>query len=506
MTRAVLRLIVPSIVFAFFAGLVLFGEDTFRHVWLLSLGRVRDMLPAFLGICTWLSAAWLANRLVNQLFWEGIVQRLTGAAVPRLLLQISGLFVLSLAVLGIVGVVFQKPVTGLLAATGAIGVTIGFATRSLILDAFSGITLNVDRPFVLGEWIQVSVRGLPPVVGCVREINWRATCVESPEGTLVMIPNSAMGQAVIANLSRPGPASEFEILFSFDFAVPSERVLRILQSALFAAVSESGPQADPPPKARISRVDERGVHYKVKYWLDCSRCGPGKARHLVTRHVLEQLRHAGITPAVPKVDQFTAPMPNRALDHRNLDNRIDLIARVDLFEPLGRPEIELLSQGLRLVQAHGGDVICHQNDSGASLFVVVEGMLSVAATGGVAGGEHRLGSLVPGDCFGELALLTGEPRTATVTALTDAVMYEITKDSMERVLAVRPDLAESLAEIAAARRLGNDRRLAEGHGPVAAASHASLAAQVLARMRSFFGHLLGGTRPPAVAAEGGRAR
>ena len=506
MTRAFLRLIVPTIVFAFFAALVLFGEDTFRHVGLQSLGRAWDMLPAFLGICTWLSAAWLANRLVNQLFWEGIVQRVTGAPVPRLLLQISGLFVLSLAVLGIVGVVFQKPVGGLLAATGAIGVTIGFAVRGLILDAFSGITLNVDRPFVLGEWIQASVRGLPPVVGCVREINWRATCVETPEGTLVMIPNSEMGQAVITNLSRPGPASEFEILFSFDFAVPSERVLRILESALFAAVHEGGPLAEPAPKARISRVDERGVHYKVKYWLDCSRCGPGKARHVVTQHVLQQLRHAGITPAVPKLDQFTAPMPNRALDHRNLDNRLDLLARVDLFEPMGSPELELLSQGLRLVQARAGDVICRQHDSGASLFVVVEGMLSVAATGGVAGVERRLGGLVPGDCFGELALLTGEPRAATVTAMTDAVMYEITKEAMEQVLAVRPDLAESLADIAAARRLGNDRRHAEGHGPVAAVSHASLAAQVLAKMRAFFGHLLGGASSFPAAAEGGHGR
>ena len=170
----------------------------------------------------------------------------------------------------------------------------------------SGIALNVERPFNIGEYVNVQARGVTNCSGRVEEINWRSTRILSSEGSMLMVPNSVIGTSVITNFSRPTPASEFELMVVIDFTIDSGRVLRILDAALLEAVLAGEPLAEPAPKARISAIKDTGVHYKCKYHIDPRRGGPGKMRHFVLDHILHHLQKAGLTPAYPKQDTFTS--------------------------------------------------------------------------------------------------------------------------------------------------------------------------------------------------------
>src|SRR6185312_12028818 len=169
---------------------------------------------------------------------------------------------------GIISFVFNRPLTGLWATSGVAGLVIGLALRNVIMDVFIGLAVNVDRPYRLGDFIMLQTGQ----VGRVLEINWRTTRLATNEGNTIIVPNSRIGDMTVTNFLKPNSSAEFELLFSVDFGVPSERVLRVLTAAAMA-VTGAGILDDPDhePKARIKGISHEGVEYKVKYWVDCAK-------------------------------------------------------------------------------------------------------------------------------------------------------------------------------------------------------------------------------------------
>jgi CRP-like cAMP-binding protein len=98
-----------------------------------------------------------------------------------------------------------------------------------------------------------------------------------------------------------------------------------------------------------------------------------------------------------------------------------------------------------------------------------------------------VGHVRPGEFFGEMSLLTGEPRTATVVAATDTLTYEISKADMDSIFLTRPQLAESMSRVVAKRRLANDDAYARASAPEKAEHEATLARQIAEKIHRFFG-------------------
>ncbi len=475
------RLVIPALVFLL---CVAFGGRSGNGV-VGAAEQLREASPMLIDTLAWVSAAWLFDRFLRHVIWEKVISGIRGAPVPGLLVQLSGIVVYTLALVGIVGVVFHRSVSGLLAASGAVGIILAMALRSLILDAFSGLAINIDRPFAIGEFIQVHARASDRLRGRVLQIDWRATSIETPEGNVIVVPNSELGAAVITNFSRPSTASEQELILTFDFAIPSERVVRVLEAGLAEAVAASGPLAEPPPKVRLTGVDERGVRYKVVYWCDAAQIGPGKVRHLVLAHVLQHLRVAGLWIAMPKLDAFQAPMPERALDYGDLSYRASLLSRVSLFAGLSRSDVELLAREMIARVVSAGETVVRQGEPGSSLFVLVEGLFEVFLDRD-DGGRARRAQMSPGAFFGEISLLTGEPRSATVVAATGGLVFEITKEHMSHLLELRPEVAQTLCDAAARRQQRGASERADGDADAAVPS---ASAQILGKMRAFFGRV-----------------
>ncbi|MCC7375918.1 MAG: mechanosensitive ion channel family protein [Verrucomicrobiales bacterium] len=441
-----------------------------------------------LGTAIGFSIAWLVARIIEVAVW-GFVERRFGRPVPRLLKDIVVAAIFLVAGITILGLVFRRDVTGLWVSSGVLGVIMGFAVRGTIADVFGGIALNVDHPFRPGDWIEVHSRGVRPMRGCVLETNWRSTRLKTVDNTLVVIPNSLVSAVVLVNLSLPEPHSRFEQGFCIEFGVPPERVLRVLLAGA-KAVKEL--LQDPPPKAYVDKTTEVGVEYLVRYWLDPRETSPHKGRHLVTASVLQHLYHAGISLAYPKQDLYWARMPTRQLSRRR--DRQELLSRVGLLAALQPHELEVLAEAVSERRINPGEAVVRQHEPGASMFVVVEGLLDVckgvAAEAGGQAEDHlmKVVELQPGDFFGEMSLLTGAPRSATVVAAAASIVYEIDAATLRDVLEKRPELAGELATIAARRHAELDAAVEPSAGP-SSVVEPTLAQQILGAMRTFFGGL-----------------
>jgi hypothetical protein len=379
------------------------------------------------------------------------------------------------AVIVVLAYVFMLPVAALVTTSGVAIAIIGFALRDMIASLFAGVALNLERPYQIGDWIEVEGSG----VGQVLEVGWLTTRAVTRDGIGIVIPNAKLAAAPFRNYSQPAAAWRDSIAITLDYQLAGERVERILLAAMDAVPQVAAQRQRPDVK--IERVDEWGVRWLARYWVSDYGAMP-ETRYAVQRSVLHHLHHAGIVIPYPRHDLFLARMPERGLDHRrHLDA---LLARNEVFADLSEDELRRLAAAARPHVCRAGVPIVRAGDEGASLFVVVEGLLRVLRPL-PEGGEVEVDRMAPGSAFGEFSLLTGAPRSATVVPLGEAVIYEITKEDLAPILQAHPELAERLSGILAQRQKRRPTRRGrdgEGAGRPPPAAHVWLE-----RVRAFFG-------------------
>ena len=481
------RLIGSLVIFGFFLGLFL----------------IRGFLAARLGVDSnewtslwyaiqvglWVSGAGLLNRLLRIFFWDGAVTRATGGPPPRLLVDLVTLAIYVVAITIIIGGVFGQPLTGFWATSGVVGIVMGLALRNLLADLFTGIAVNIDRPYSTGDWIQVHDRTPEQnVIGQVKEINWRTTRIRTEAGGMVVIPNGILATMLVTNFHAEGPAMRDETTLALDFSIPTARARRVLLAALKSLQESGSLLREPEPDVLVQGTDDKGVVFKLRYWFHSwDELSPSRARDAVTAAALDHLHRAGLTPAYPKEDVFHAEMPVRHFDSSSQDGRRELLSRVELLRDLNAMERERLAGRMTRHRFSEAQTVIEAGAPGSSMFLVVEGLLNVySADPGEDGEPLRIASLSPGDCFGEMSLLTGEPRSATISAVTDSIAYEITKRDIEDLFDQRPELIERISRIVAERRSHNTRTLEAASRGSVAQDEESMTRQMLARIRSFF--------------------
>ena len=202
--------------------------------------------------------------------------------------------------------------------------------------------------------------------------------------------------------------------------------------------------------------------------------------------VLEHLRQSGLTLAYPKRDIYTAEMPHRQLDASSSDDLKALFGRIELFKDLEDEELTLLVEQGERRQFKKGDKLIRRADEGASMFVLVEGLVYVFADVRGDNTEIKVAQIVPGQFFGEMSLLTGEKRSATITAASEVIAYEITKEAMRELLSRRPELAAAMSAVVAERKLRNEQANTKGDTLERMEIRSSVAGQILDGIRSFF--------------------
>ncbi len=484
MKKVAKSLAIPLMVVALFFVGVIYEQEILLRMGAETVVQLRNVLPYILHTGIWISLAYLLNRVIGILVWDPLHRRMP---VPRLLRDVTAVLVYALAITVIVGVVFDRPIGPFWAASGAGAIVIGLALRNVILDIFMGLAMNFDRPFEIGDFIQVTIGPLGGPSGRVVELNWRTTRLLTGEGNLVVVPNGKLGEMIVTNFSKPEAVGEFEISVFLDFDVPTDRALRVLNAAVRTVAGSTGVLDNPAPKARIRGVTPQGVEYKIKYFLDPRKAGPGKARHEVWRTVLDQLQRAGLQPAMPKQDVFHAPRPQRLLDSRSLEDRVALLMRVELFQGFTATERAQLSSRMRERVFTEGATVIKCGEAGESMFILCEGLLSVLIVLKPGEPETCVARLQAGMFFGEMSALTGEPRSATVVATTDVLVFEINKEDIAPLIVSRPELAELVGSAVASRKLRNSEAAAKAGTSARVAEEKSLTAVLVGKMLAFFG-------------------
>ena len=425
----------------------------------------------------------LVYRLVCTVVLDMAVARSKGRPVPKILKHLVGIIFIFAAVLLSVNAVFSGAFTGLLTLSSVIAVVVGLALRPIILDIFSGLSANLDSAFRIGDWIEIVRRsGGAPQSGWVEEINWRTTHLRTRSGNLVVCPNSVLSTAIITNFSQPSRLSRFDLKVKLPPELDPDRAREVLLAAVQGTVGiEGGPDPGKAPDVLITGMEASGVVYWIRFWLDPAEKSSDLAIDTVARSVLRHLQLSGI------------PLSEKVVLHREqrdfLDNvtpaaRAKLLGRLALFHGVNHGSLDRLAESAALVRFEKGDVLIRQGNEDHDMFLLVEGAVEVLVH--VEGREVFVAPMQAGDYFGEMSLLTGEPRTATIRAATGGAAYRIDRLAITPLLEANPDIMDQLSHNLAGRNLRRHAKETQAHDENHEEKRASLAAVLLGKMIGIF--------------------
>jgi small-conductance mechanosensitive channel/CRP-like cAMP-binding protein len=362
----------------------------------------------------------------------------------------------------------------LFAGSAVVTAAVGFALRDTLGNVFSGLALQAERPFELGDWIQYDAN--PAHIGRVVEVNWRATRVITLDEAFVVIPNGQLGLASIRNFSKPDPWSRRSLFVTTPYAVSPQ----LVQEVILEAIRGSFGVLDHPATSVVTNAfTDRGVEHWVRFFtteFDKRDRVDGMARDRIwfalARHGIE------IPVATQQVRLSRLPTPVSEPPEAATDRRHAMLRQVGLFTVLDERARLLLAASAREQAFAAGEPIIRQGDPGTSMFVVERGRVAVSVADD-RGATSRLAELGPGEFFGEMSLLTGEPRSATVTALVETRLLTIDKDVFRPCLEAEPRLAEALERFLVGRRAAQTTAVSRDPGP-------SQEHDLLRRIREFF--------------------
>jgi small-conductance mechanosensitive channel len=394
-----------------------------------------DAVHATLKIAWWLWAAWFLVGFLRAFVVTENRPR-EGKLVQDLL---AGVIYLA-ALLAIIAYVFDLPIKGLLATSGVIAIVLGLALQSTLSDLFSGIVLNFSRPYRPGDWISID----GSTDGRVLEINWRATHVLTAKRDLAIVPNSTIAKAKIVNASSPSGIHGMTVTIQLDAKFPPATSTEILQQAI---LNTSLILATPAPQVVVKSITADAIAFDISFFVE-ELSQSTRAQNELFDRISRHLAGAGIGLASTQSQPYGLPQAAIPIGAKTAAERaVDLIA---LFAGLTEDERNTLAAKTRLKHYDEGEALVEPGDVLHSLFVIGAGVVSITQVH--SEGEIELMRIGPGDHFGEIGLLTGQPAVATLKALVPVTTYELTKEDLAPVLEARPDISHELCRALARRQ------------------------------------------------------
>ncbi len=373
-----------------------------------------------------------------------------GIVLPRILLDLLT-FLGVLFVMIVVGQRAGFSIAGLITTSAVLTAVIGFSLQDTLGNVMGGLSVQLDKSIKVGDWISL---GTNQPSGKVTEIRWRYTAIETRTWDTMLVPNSVLVKSQITILGRRTGEplqTRRQIDFYVDFRTPPTDVINAVEASLRRDPVKSM-AIEPGPHVLFIGVKDSFAHYCVRYWLTdlASDDPPDSATRI---RVWFALRRAGIPMSIPASAVFLTPdTPDREArkESEELDRRMEALASVDLFRGLAEDRRKELARDVISVPFARGEAVTREGERDDGLFMLVEGIGSVRI--GKEGDEREVAQLRPGQFFGEMSLMTGEVRMASVVAATDLLCYRLEKTAFQRVLRDMPALADQIAEILVMRR------------------------------------------------------
>ena len=321
--------------------------------------------------------------------------------------------------------------------TSAVGaVVVGFALQDTLGNAFSGLAIQVEKPFHVGQWIRVGEH-----VGRVEEITWRATKLRTKATNFVIVPNSTIAKEAIVNYAEPVIPTRLEVEVGASYEATPELVKTALRESLANAALVL---QKPAPDALLVDFGASAITYRVRFWIeDFAR--DQDACDQVRTNIFYSFKRHGIEIPYPIQVEYSrdwapARAPGLTAEFAALLGSSPLFCALDENDRLACAALG----DERLYTK--GETIVREGDAGGSMFVIVSGQADVV----IAGGLVR--SLGVGDFFGEMSMLTGERRAATVVAAQACRLMELKSDAFRSFVIAKPGVFEAMEPAVLARR------------------------------------------------------
>jgi small-conductance mechanosensitive channel/CRP-like cAMP-binding protein len=484
-----LALAVPAI----YCGMLLIGRRLKRthrvrlgwsyHLFALSLAALVVALVGELGgsILPHLVAAVAAFgvlfllALVDRYVWERHFKERRGVEVPRFVTEIVRLTILITTLFLVLTYVYGQTVRGLLIAPGLAALITGFALQDLLGNVIAGVALQIGKPFVKGDWLIVDQQHAEVV-----EINWRATRLRTTDEIVIEIPNRQISNVTVTNLSRPTRRHAMRLTVGIDYGAPPTRVKAVL---VHAAANAKGVLPEPEPKAFLKSFGDSAIEYEIKFWLEDHAQYSDICDAIRTNVWYELRRHELRIPFPTRTVQIERPAPDRQMEVHAAARAI--LRQQPLFRSLTDAQLDALLPRSRVLHFGQGEKLIEQNANGDSMFILMDGEATVMVDRNEV--RARVASLKSGDCFGEMSLLTGERRRATVIANSDCEAVEIAKPVLANLLREYPVLLEQLSELLAHREIETEGIVAaQSRSGLITAKHTEIKANFMGKLRRFF--------------------
>lgn len=387
----------------------------------------------------------LGMLLIRQTFlliFRRIVPRL-GFAPPRILEEL----LILLAYLGWVLMRLSQAgldPSSLLASTAVVTAVIAFAMQDTLGNILAGLALQLDHSVRIGDWIE-----LPEFSGKVIQVQWRHTAIITLFGEKILIPNSYLMKTHVKVIGGGAvPKRRRTVLFYAEFNIMPSDVISLIESTLADAKLEDIDSHE-PPVCMVTDFANGLVTYAVRYWL-LDPSAPGAADSIVRQHIHAVFQRNGWQMAAPGMDLSLVSRRAKQTEYsqiiqHSIENKVDLLKSVDLLKPLTHEELVSMAGKLKTVHYVKGSLIARQNEVGNSMFIIKKGVAGIWLE--QHGYQQKVAEVGVSEVIGEMSLMTGDPRRATITALSDMVCYELSKTEFEDTLKQRPELMDMFANL-----------------------------------------------------------
>ncbi len=423
--------------------------------------------------------AYALLQLFDALLWDYVLARRRHLAVPRLLVDVFNFLVLTAIGLAVLNLIFQVELSALLVTSTVVSAVIGLSLQDLLGSVVAGLALQLEQPFRVGDWVRLSEQE-----GQVTQMNWRTLTLRTRDNHHLILPNASVARQDITNYSRPTPLQRQHVQVGVAYGHPPGVVKTVLAHA--AAASE-GVVREPAPEAAVTAYGDFAVQYDIRYWIDDYAHAEQIHDRVMTR-LWYELRRANLTIPFPvrEVTMRALPEDHAARAQEQLRREVFAELRpLAVFMPLSDAQIEQVVRGAALQRYSVGEALVRQGEPGDSLFVIKAGRVRIDV-------KNELGQVItvdhlgPDDFFGEMSLLTGEPRAASVIAETETEVIVVDKSDLAEVFKTDTALLESISLVLEQRVRRSAERVAAGSGPLMKKESPQQLA-LLQRIRGFFG-------------------
>jgi CRP-like cAMP-binding protein len=338
--------------------------------------------------------------------------------------------------------------------------------QGVLGNLLAGMSLHTSRSMSLGDWIEVDGK-----IGKVFLVNWRETRMRTVGGHVVIIPNGKLAEQTIRNFSTPTSLRRHEIPVAASYGdAPGD----VIEALLEAAQSVPTVEKLPAPDAYVTGFKDFCIEYVLRFW---SR--QYEQRTMIEGHVMRMIwykfNRRGIEIPFPMsgrllgnfleavhAQKFEKPLASEIEsvvdDLLASDFGRQLMADAEGHCMLSREELKGVARDIKRTHFTHGETLMRQNDTGESFYVLVQGQVHGSITNSETDKPIEF-DLQPGALFGEMSLLTGLPRSATMTATTDCELLEFNRRAFTRLLSLREEIPHVLSDLAAARAAENAESL-----------------------------------------------